>query len=269
MFKKYDRLFAFGCSFTDYIWSTWPEILALELELPFYNYGKRGAGNQFIANAIMQADANFNFTENDLIVVCWTNVCREDKWVNGLWITPGNIYTQGIYDNSYVKKFADPDGFLVRDTATIAMTDAFLKGKSCNYHFLSMVDTMRWLTQYTPAETADIHARLYSMYKSSLNTIKPSYYEVLWNDNTDCIVKEFDTIFHGNFSDVHPLPIHHLKYLEKVFNFHSFKQTTLDTVLDNNNRLVDFLYKHGKDRNMEQLIQHLPRLCYSKPIVLI
>lgn len=269
MFKQYDRLFAFGCSFTDYIWSTWPEIIAYDLDIPFYNYGKRGAGNQFIANAVMQADAQLSFTDRDLVIVCWTNVCREDKWVNGLWITPGNIYTQGIYDNHYVKKFADPDGYLVRDTATISMIDAVLTNRRCDYYFLSMVDTIRWLTQYTPNEASEIHRRLHNMYEMSLNKIKPSYYEVLWNDDTNCIIDEFNNIFGGKFSDVHPLPMHHLNYLTKVFDTHSFKQSTFDKVSNINSQLVDFLLIHGKDKNMEELIQCSPRIGYSNPIVLI
>ena len=54
--KKPTRIFTFGCSFTDYIWPTWANIIAYDLNIPFHNYGRGGAGNQFIFNTIMQAE---------------------------------------------------------------------------------------------------------------------------------------------------------------------------------------------------------------------
>ena len=45
------RIFTFGCSFTNYLWSTWANILGYEFrEAEFYNFGKSGAGNQYIFN---------------------------------------------------------------------------------------------------------------------------------------------------------------------------------------------------------------------------
>ena len=67
--NKPKRLFTFGCSFTEWIWATWANILAYELDVPFYNFGKPGAGNYYIANQISQADAIFNFTKDDLVIV--------------------------------------------------------------------------------------------------------------------------------------------------------------------------------------------------------
>ena len=102
------RIFTFGCSFTNYLWSTWANILGYEFrEAEFYNFGKSGAGNQYIFNTLMQADAAYDFTHEDLIIVQWTNVSREDRYFHagaeilnstetshGAWSTPGNIYSQ-------------------------------------------------------------------------------------------------------------------------------------------------------------------------------
>ena len=79
------------------------QYLQMDLDIPFYNYGQSGAGNQYIANMIAQANAVHKFAPDDLIMVCWTNVCREDKWHNGQWATPGNIYTQNIYSVLVIK----------------------------------------------------------------------------------------------------------------------------------------------------------------------
>ena len=56
------RLFTFGCSFTDYRWATWANILAYELDCEFHNFGKSGAGNQFqLAHMCTQTKARYLF----------------------------------------------------------------------------------------------------------------------------------------------------------------------------------------------------------------
>ena len=150
--NKPKRLFTFGCSFTDYIWGTWANILGYEFrKADFYNFGKAGAGNQYIFNVLMQADAAYNFTHEDLIVVQWTNVSREDRYFHaghhgvlhdsetkhGAWSTPGNIYSQDIYDEEWVKKYFSEYGALVRDLAFIKAAHGMLKHKT-QWHFIQM-----------------------------------------------------------------------------------------------------------------------------------
>ena len=134
------RLFAFGCSFTNYYWPTWVDIVAQELQIPYYNYGQAGAGNQYIFNKLMQADSYYQFDKNDLVIVCWTNVAREDRYAHGHWETPGNIYTQSSYDEKFVRQWADPVGYAVRDFATIKAVAGFLSGRQTQHHFLEFID---------------------------------------------------------------------------------------------------------------------------------
>ena len=101
---KINRIFTFGCSFTDYAWGTWANILGYEFpDAKFYNFGKSGAGNHYIFNTLMQADSSYKFTHEDLVIVQWTNISREDRFLDtepeqdpnfiagGQWITPGKI----------------------------------------------------------------------------------------------------------------------------------------------------------------------------------
>ena len=41
------RLFTFGCSFTNYRWSSWADCLAPEFDY-FENWGQAGGGNHYI-----------------------------------------------------------------------------------------------------------------------------------------------------------------------------------------------------------------------------
>ena len=43
------RLITFGCSFTDYSWPTWADIIALDREVEYENWAIGGGGNQQIA----------------------------------------------------------------------------------------------------------------------------------------------------------------------------------------------------------------------------
>jgi len=77
------KLLASGCSFTDNWWTekhdipVWPEKLAENLEMPCINLGKRGLGNDYILNSVVDK----LITHRDqigLVVVMWSNFTRID-----------------------------------------------------------------------------------------------------------------------------------------------------------------------------------------------
>lgn len=127
-FSKYKRLFTFGCSCTKYKWPTWAEIIKEEInDVEFYNFGKIGLGNVFIANRIVEANKRFKFTDTDLVMVMWTSFTREDRWFDGRWQGEGNIFNQGLYPELWVRKFADADGYLIKNYATIELVKKYLE----------------------------------------------------------------------------------------------------------------------------------------------
>ena len=238
------RLFAFGCSFTEYHWACWPEIVAEDLDVPFYNYGKSGAGNQYIANMIAQADSRHKFTADDLIMVCWTNVSREDKWVNGVWITPGNIYTQNVYSDDYVKKWADPLGYLVRDCATITLAKGYLQNTNCQYHFFSMCELHH---TFDLNEKNKVNDNMKDRYQQLCDTYyeilsMPSFYNLLWhNDIHENKFKLMKQVYDNYFDDGHPSPLDHLYFLRCLFPQHCFKESTIKKAKISNDRLTYFI----------------------------
>jgi hypothetical protein len=255
------RLFAFGCSFTKYYWACWPEIVAEDLGIAFYNYGKSGAGNQFIANMIAQADAQHKFTVDDLIMVCWTNVCREDKWHNGQWSTPGNIYTQNIYSDDYVKKWADPLGYLVRDCATIALTKGYLQNINCQYHFFSMCELQDHFDlnekHGVPENVRDHYLQICNMYKDILHM--PSFFKVLWNNDVHAYkFKPQKLSYDSYFDDGHATPLDHLDFLKLIFPEYQFKNTTIQKVQISNANLNNFIHDQIKKFKRRFAIYELP-----------
>ena len=135
------RIFTFGCSFTSFAWPTWADILIEDYKnkgFKGYNYGRCGAGNQYIFIKVMEANIKYKFTKDDLVLVCWTTMQREDRFVNNGWVTPGNIYSQNIYKESFVNAWADSTFYVFRDCAAIEAVNLSLKTTGCNFYQFSM-----------------------------------------------------------------------------------------------------------------------------------
>lgn len=259
--KPVKRLFTFGCSFTRYHWTTWPEIIATDLEIPFYNYGKSGAGNQYIVNCIMQADAEHHFSSDDLIIVSWTNVCREDRWKNGSWHTPGNIFNQNIYPKQLLE-WTDPVGVLLRDLASIKSVNGFLESKKCQYHFLSMCDIVEQLDQGSQVCVSDRYLDTYKkicdMFSAEIKSILPSFYKTLWQNNIHLFKFEPEKKLLGNyFNDGHPIPLEHFIFLKKTFNGHLFKDNTIAKINDAQTNFINLVQQLSSKYNRQFTVYEL------------
>lgn len=215
--QNYKRFFAFGCSFTGYFWPTWADVLATEMpNTEYYNLGKCGAGNMFIIQRLLEANAKFKFNEHDLIIVMWTTFCREDRYVNGYWHTPGNIFTQNTYDMKWVKKFADPIGYLMRDLTLITTATAYLK--SLPAHTITLASTPYYYRQeedydYNKHNQSQIDDIL-SSFQDTIQETPPCLYDLEMKG-------EWDN-GHGYYwdkrfvKDYHPNPWRYRCYLEKL-----------------------------------------------------
>jgi hypothetical protein len=194
------RLFTFGCSFTNYRWSTWADILSTEYR-EFYNWGQSGSGNHFIFNSIVEANQRHNFTAGDTVVVCWTNVMREDRYTDR-WQTLGNITTCPIYNTEYVRDTVTERGSLIRDLAMIKAAMVLLKTKrNLKWKFISVCPLSN-PNQFDNTPSAD--QDVLRLYQDVLNTVLPSYQEILFKNGW------------RNGGDPHPTPKEHLAYLDAV-----------------------------------------------------
>jgi hypothetical protein len=207
-FKKYKRFFTFGCSFTEFRWPTWADIISKEMpDAEFYNFGRSGAGNLLIHLRLMEADARFKFCETDLVMVMFTSYTREDRWVelhNG-WYTPGNIYCGSNYPEAWKKEFTDERGFMIRDAAIIHSTVNFLENSPATTHaFLSNYFlTEKDFRTRTTTETKDI----IDVYEDTLSKLPmPLHnYETNRDWSRDYFVK-----------DGHPSPVRYYEYLLRM-----------------------------------------------------
>jgi len=196
------RLFAFGCSFTNYGWSTWADCLAPEFD-SFENWGQGGGGNHYIFNSVMEADQRHNFGANDTVVVCWSHFLRDDRYVQGRWHTNGGMFTTPVYQAEYLKTHVDERGCVIRDFAYIKAVKTLLESKpNLNWQFLSLDNLKigpRCISE--PGEPRDVM----DMYADVIDSILPSYRETVFKDGW--VMRN---------GDPHPSPAEHLDYLDTV-----------------------------------------------------
>ena len=260
--SKPKRFFAFGCSFTKHLWPTWSDIVALDLTVDqYFNYGRGGAGNQYIANTIIQADIDHKITKEDLVIICWTNIFRDDRWADGKWITDGNI--SNLNRDLAKENMSRTIEYLIKDSATIGLAMGFLKEKGCQVHHLSMCDLSHTLDQAQQDlsiakwidENDEKHYNLIiNKFNSVYSNILPSFYKVVFDNS----FKKLIGSAYNYSNDYHPTTLNHLMYIQKVFDEHAFSLETLDSVksidgfiqncyrVTNKNNIVDSLRRANK-----------------------
>lgn len=214
-FKKYKRFFAFGCSFTSYGWPTWADIISKEIpDVDYYNFGHCGGGNLMMSIRIAEANARYKFTEDDLVIVMWTTMCREDRYIRDNWKMSGNIFTCGEYDEAYLLKFADVKGYLVRDIGIIALATQYLKSLPCTGITLTSVPFDH---QQDPNDRSI--PKILEIYKDTVNSVPTSLYELEMNGTWDN-GHEYYNPNHckpgETMGDYHPSPLRYFNYLKKL-----------------------------------------------------
>lgn len=220
-FKKYKRFFAIGCSFTNYWWSTWADIIGYHFD-EYYNVGKPGAGNQYIATMVSEIDQKYNLNSNDLVICMWSSITREDRYKDNRWEVGGNVHTSYIFNNKsdkqFIKKWYDERFYLIRDLSQINLTKNLLENKNVDWDFLSVINLTK---NEDGIEIEDSLSDITYHYESLIDIIKPSVYSSIFNSSWD---------YQGKYQDdTHPTPIHHLEYLK-------------------------FLYKNFNDKDLSELI---------------
>lgn len=124
----FNRFFAFGCSYTNYLWPTWADIIARDLGIEYHNYGRAGFGNVAIECEILRADIEHKLTKNDLVIIMWSHWNREDRYIAGEWKPRGNIFTNDFYDRPFIKKYWDFDNDIIKNSTSIIVINKAYQG---------------------------------------------------------------------------------------------------------------------------------------------
>ena len=244
------RLFAFGCSFTQYAWPTWADFLGSEFE-HFENWGYPGIGNRAIAERVAQCHAINKFTPDDTIIVQWSSYLRNDyhtgrrrlnymkkdplAWQGG-WKTGGSMFNyinQPIYDQKWIAQFFDGQSFFMHTLNNIIATQGLLESTKCTWLMTSMSDLPRLgndipnnsygdaLTLENPDYTIwdDPEYEKFAFYKDAIwSNYADHWLEPIgpyaWKQ--DMLSWAFESDDGKSIRDMHPSPRQHISYTNRV-----------------------------------------------------
>ena len=244
---KHKRIFCFGCSFT-YGYGTWADILKRhfgdypkeDFYIPkdqpqmVYNFGKPGAGNYYIFNKIVETSLEYNFTKDDLILIEWSGVLREDRFKDGKWYCKGNVTNNPQYSKAVIRDwFLDIEGMIKRDYSYIHAIQKMLKADNIDYEMFSMNGVSRYdpahKMMYVDGRESEAIDSLIELYKDTLDELHPSMFKIIWGDET--AYPHHRLVLGQKHTNPHPVSIEHLDYLKKVFQFKPSDE--LRTYVDN------------------------------------
>jgi len=204
LIMNYNRLFTFGCSYTEYQWATWADIINFNLGIEFHNMGLSGIGNIAIFHKMLETDIKYKFSDNDLILVNWSSWTREDRIFNGAWGRYGNIFFNQMFNRKFVVKFWNQDNDIVKNTTAIISAN-----RRFGINFQSHMVDYQNSQEYNTINTVE---------NDSLSLYDFSNHEYLMNELPDKIVFDIsdNSRFNLKVTDTHPDILCQLRHAQTV-----------------------------------------------------
>jgi hypothetical protein len=131
------RLFTFGCSFTNYKWKTWADIIGTQFE-EFQNWGKSGSGNFFISSSLYECHSINKITKDDVVLIMFSSIDRFDFInQNSDFETKGSVYGEhhSLSKDFVLKKWSEEFG-LYNSWFSITSAKQLLDSIGCEYQLM-------------------------------------------------------------------------------------------------------------------------------------
>lgn len=122
------RLITFGCSFTDYAWPTWADIIARDRGCDYENWAMGGGGNQQIARRVLYRMTR-GFQPQDMVMIQWTSITREDRFIQGHWRCEGSVALSATYQGQFLKQHWDWDNDVINTAHSRITTQQLLHSR--------------------------------------------------------------------------------------------------------------------------------------------
>ena len=209
------RVWTFGCSMTEYAWPTWADILINHCKEQGHqaeNWGRSGAGNQFIIAKIMECHAKNTLGPDDYVLVCFSSFFRNDYYVQERgWYLPGRLQDNTVkhHKKKEIAYHIDPIHYAIRDCSSIASIKLALENLGVKFLFWF------WNDHHIPVE------EFASNDAATFDTVTLTFKELIRTDipNLDGVVYrkfKFDSFYNEQSPapEIHPLPSEHLKFVK-------------------------------------------------------
>jgi hypothetical protein len=183
------RLFTFGCSFTEYAWPTWANLLSLNFDY-FENWGYRGIGNRGIAERVAECNIKNKFTKDDVIIVQWSTHLRNDWYhIHNLpdgrpagWKTSGSMFTNNnalLYNRQWIELFFHEPAYIMHTLNNIILVQGLLESTGATWYMTSITDFRDLAIDLTNEGYVNSTNKLFDLY--------PEFkcYSSIWDDRTE------------------------------------------------------------------------------------
>jgi hypothetical protein len=217
-------MFSFGCSWTNFIWPTYADIIAWDLELPFENWGKMGCGNQAIQSRLAECDMINNITKDDLVLLQWSSWTREDRYLNGQWHCGGNLLNNSFYTDDFIERYWSWENDVIRNSTIIHTTQKAYKdiityemSMTAFPGMTNNTDILPWLSK-VKNKLYPNHNKVENFYKSHVHM-------------PPCFSFTNNSQYNGKCKDQHPDILCHLRVVQNQIYPNlglQLKQTTID-----------------------------------------
>lgn len=205
------RIFTFGCSFTEYFWPTWADMILHNND--GVNYGRLGGGYEQIMSNLVQCDLDYKLNSNDIVIIVFPNFLRWDLPFYPNMVCVGNMIMSHWY--KYINKFWTIDGVVYKNINLMYMIDTFLKSKNVTFKYSGMIDTYNYLDDVLREVKVDNKLLIHvNKIKKEINLLT-DFYSFLHNDN-NLVWKKTKKWKIDKWEDMHPRPIDHYKWLNDI-----------------------------------------------------
>lgn len=266
-----NRLFTFGCSLTNYHYPTWADILSKNYT-EFQNWGRPGAGNNFILNSLVECHLRNKLTADDTVIVLWSGLSRIDYFQINEWSHLHHRY----YDlKNKELPYSCPDGYQLLSFGWMTSAVSFLKNIGTQWKMLHWQDldkdtqVYQLYSQHLDAVTYapfELNDQPYKLSSHSLMHAEDLYQRLAgpdWPALNDIINGVFKTqalpdsikqecedfltdmekdkrIVGKNFNeiDLHPSPLKHLSWIRRYFPHAPVTADTVAWLTDIDQRLL-------------------------------
>jgi hypothetical protein len=259
------RCFAFGCSYTKWLWPTWADFIGKNFD-EYYNFGIGGASNNYIMNRVIEVDSILNFNpETDYVVIGLSGFNRFSFLPDStkLWKTNGDLdmfvkeTSNKEVGNFYNNLWSTPAAVYYSWIA-IKTIKTFLVSKKIKHKIIMAIDNSHYKTDYKLLGLSRTHVKyvrdIYSLLDVELSI-----------DNFLQLYK-FDYIYFTKDKEfeAHPSPSAHFAFLKMYFpEFITEKSKSL--LKDANTK---FKYRTREEHKLEWE-QYCDTFMKSQPISLI
>lgn len=204
------RIFTFGCSFTEYVWPTWADMVLYGNE--GINVGVRGVGNEAILYRLMEVERKYCLNENDTVIIIFTTPIRWDLIVsnNSEWAGFGQATTSSL--SKYENELYTIDGLIFKSMYSIKLIKEFLDKRSIKYVFGSVNNLYENYGNYFEnfELSTEINA-LVDLVKNEVNLNLQDFHSYLYEQKYWPVSKKWIDI-----NDYHPRPMGYYKWIKDI-----------------------------------------------------